>query len=128
MRDDLDAFDEPMDDLDLLGDDLDFDGPAMADELSLLPQDTALPTGNKSNMGLIRDIPVEVTVEVSRRRLPLKEIMSIEPASVIMLDKQEGEPVDIKINGVLFGTGNIIIQDGKYGVQVLALVNNEHHE
>ncbi|ADT87405.1 FliM/FliN family flagellar motor switch protein [Vibrio sp. Vb2880] len=128
MRDDLDAFDEPMDDLDLLGDDLDFDGPAMADELSSLPQDTALPTGNKSNMGLIRDIPVEVTVEVSRRRLPLKEIMSIEPASVIMLDKQEGEPVDIKINGVLFGTGNIIIQDGKYGVQVLALVNNEHHE
>lgn len=128
MRDDLDAFDEPMDDLDLLGDDLDFDGPAMADELSSLPQDTALPTGNKSNMGLIRDIPVEVTVEVSRRRLPLKEIMSIEPASVIMLDKQEGEPVDIKINGVLFGTGNIIIQDGKYGVQVLSLVNNEHHE
>lgn len=128
MRDDLDAFDEPMDDLDLLGDDLDFDGPAMADELPSLPQDTALPTGNKSNMGLIRDIPVEVTVEVSRRRLPLKEIMSIEPASVIMLDKQEGEPVDIKINGVLFGTGNIIIQDGKYGVQVLALVNNEHHE
>ncbi|WP_242009640.1 hypothetical protein [Vibrio furnissii] len=38
MRDDLDAFDEPMDDLDLLGDDLDFDGPAMADELSSLPK------------------------------------------------------------------------------------------
>lgn len=128
MRDELDVFDEPLDDLDLLNDDLDFDGQNMVDELSTTPHENVLPTSSKSNMGLIRDIPVEVTVEVSRRRLPLKEIMSIEPTSVIMLDKQEGEPVDIKINGVLFGTGNIISKDGKYGVQVLSLVDNEYHD
>ncbi len=117
---------DQLDDLDLLDDDLAFDDdPITPVAAQSTPQ--SQPQG-KPSIGMIRDIPVEVTVEVSRRSLALKELMAIEPSSVIMLDKQEGEPVDIKINGVLFGTGNIIAQNGKYGVQVLSLVDNDHHE
>jgi len=120
---DLDQFD----DLDLLNEDLDFDAQDSALTASKAPDTLDAPT-SKSNISMIRDIPVEVTVEVSRRSLPLKEVMAIEPSSVVMLDKHEGEPVDIKINGVLFGTGSIITKDGKYGVQVLSLVDSGSHE
>ncbi len=120
---DLDQFD----DLDLLNEDLDFDAQDSALTSSKAPDTLDAPT-SKSNISMIRDIPVEVTVEVSRRSLPLKEVMAIEPSSVVMLDKHEGEPVDIKINGVLFGTGSIITKDGKYGVQVLSLVDSGNHE
>ncbi len=120
---DLDQFD----DLDLLNEDLDFDAQDSALTSSKAPDTLDAPT-SKSNISMIRDIPVEVTVEVSRRSLPLKEVMAIEPSSVVMLDKHEGEPVDIKINGVLFGTGSIITKDGKYGVQVLSLVDSRNHE
>ncbi len=120
---DLDQFD----DLDLLNEDLDFDAQDSALTSSKAPDTLDAPT-SKSNISMIRDIPVEVTVEVSRRSLPLKEVMAIEPSSVIMLDKHEGEPVDIKINGVLFGTGSIIAKDGKYGVQVLSLVDSGSHD
>ncbi len=120
---DLDQFD----DLDLLNEDLDFDAQDSALTSSKAPDTLDAPT-SKSNISMLRDIPVEVTVEVSRRSLPLKEVMAIEPSSVVMLDKHEGEPVDIKINGVLFGTGSIITKDGKYGVQVLSLVDSGNHE
>lgn len=120
---DLDQFD----DLDLLNEDLDFDAQDSALTASKAPDTLDAPT-SKSNISMIRDIPVEVTVEVSRRSLPLKEVMAIEPSSVVMLDKHEGEPVDIKINGVLFGTGSIITKDGKYGVQVLSLVDSGSYE
>ncbi len=118
---------DQLDDLDLLNDDLDFDAQDSALTSNRAPNTLDAPT-SKSNIGMIRDIPVEVTVEVSRRSLPLKEVMAIEPSSVVMLDKHEGEPVDIKINGVLFGTGSIITKDGKYGVQVLSLVDSGSHE
>ncbi len=117
---------DQLDDLDLLDDDLAFDDDPIAPVVP--PSAPPSPMQNKPSIAMIRDIPVEVTVEVSRRSLALKELMAIEPSSVIMLDKHEGEPVDIKINGVLFGTGNIIAQNGKYGVQVLALVDSDPHQ
>ncbi len=121
---DLDQLNDQIDDLDLLDDDLNFDEKEMDAGLP----DTLQAPSSRSNLSMLRDIPVEVTVEVSRRSLSLKELMKLEPSSIIMLDKQEGEPIDIKINGVLFGTGSIITKDGKYGVQILSLVDNGNEE
>ncbi len=123
---DLDQLNDQIDDIDLLDDDLNFDEKELGGNAGL--PDTLQAPSSRSNLSMLRDIPVEVTVEVSRRSLSLKELMKLEPSSVIMLDKQEGEPIDIKINGVLFGTGSIITKDGKYGVQILSLVDNGNEE
>ncbi|MFV0575300.1 MAG: FliM/FliN family flagellar motor switch protein [Vibrio sp.] len=121
---DLDILETEMDELDLLDDELDAD---LNDQLNEKANTSIQePVEINSNMDLIKDIPVEITVEVSRKSLPLREILAFESGSTILLDKNEGEPVDIKINGVLFGTGSIVAQDGKYGVRILSMAQNEN--
>ncbi len=115
--DDLDLLDESID-LDL---DLDATEPPQAESAV---SDQPVAAKKVSGLSLINEIPVEISVEVSRTSLLLKEMMDLGPDNIIMLDKKEGEPVDVKVNGVLFGTGQIIAQDGKYGVQILSLVDD----
>lgn len=118
----LDQFD----DLDLLDESIDLDLELNTTEQPIAPVLSEVePIIKKaSGLSLINEIPVEISVEVSRTSLLLKEMMELGPENIIMLDKKEGEPVDVKVNGVLFGTGQIIAQDGKYGVQILSLVED----
>lgn len=124
----MSEFDQ-IDDLDLLEESIDLDLELDSSEPSVEAA-TAEPEPiikKASGLSLINEIPVEISVEVSRTSLLLKEMMDLGPENIIMLDKKEGEPVDVKVNGVLFGTGQIIAQDGKYGVQILSLVDDAEH-
>ncbi|TVO34921.1 FliM/FliN family flagellar motor switch protein [Vibrio algivorus] len=116
---------DQIDDLDLLDESIDLDLELDATEQSVEASSEPEPIVRKaSGLSLINEIPVEISVEVSRTSLLLKEMMDLGPENIIMLDKKEGEPVDVKVNGVLFGTGQIIAQEGKYGVQILSLVDD----
>lgn len=116
---------DQIDDLDLLDESIDLDLELDAAGQSVEVPSEPEPIARKaSGLSLINEIPVEISVEVSRTSLLLKEMMELGPENIIMLDKKEGEPVDVKVNGVLFGTGQIIAQEGKYGVQILSLVDD----
>ncbi len=119
--DDLDLLDESLN----LDDDLSESSPAAPTPVA--SNNNVMLAGKAANLSLIKDIPVEITVEVSRTSLLLKEMMELGPDNVILLDKKEGEPVDVKVNGVLFGTGQIVAQEGRYGVKILSLVDNATH-
>lgn len=107
---DLNLHDElpDLDDLDLddLADDIDFG----ADKEHV------------SNISLLKSIPVDITVEVARKTLILDELLNLKAGSVVMLEKHEGDPVDIKINGTAFGTGEIVSKNGQYGVRLLSII------
>ena len=107
--DDLNLHDELPDlgDLDL--DDLEDDEPETSSYQSI------------NNVTLLKSIPVDITVEVARKTLILDELLSLKSGDVIMLEKHEGEPVDIKINGTAFGTGEIVAKNGQYGVRLLSI-------
>ncbi|MGR5258544.1 FliM/FliN family flagellar motor switch protein [Vibrio astriarenae] len=73
------------------------------------------------NVSLLKNIPVDITVEISRKTLILNDLLELQSGSVIMLEKHEGEPVEIKVNGTLFGTGEVISEHGQYGVRLLSV-------
>ncbi len=76
-----------------------------------------------SNIGMIVDIPVRVTVELGRTRKSVGEILSFAPGSVIELDKMAGEPVDVLVNGKPIAKGEVVVIDENFGVRVTEILN-----
>lgn len=75
------------------------------------------------NIGLILDVPLQVTVELGRTRKLIREILELSPGSVIELDKLAGEPVDILVNGKLIAKGEVVVIDENFGVRVTDIVS-----
>ncbi|HPJ26169.1 MAG TPA: flagellar motor switch phosphatase FliY [Synergistaceae bacterium] len=79
--------------------------------------------GVPSNLGLILDIPVRVTVELGRTRKTVGEILNLSPGSVVELDKLAGEPVDVLVNGKLVARGEVVVIDENFGIRVTEIVS-----
>ncbi len=75
-----------------------------------------------SGLGRVRDIPLEVTVELGRTRLLIRDIMDLSAGSIIELDKIAGEPVDLFANGMLVARGEVIVIDDNFGVRVTEII------
>ncbi len=75
------------------------------------------------NLGLILDVPLQVTVELGRTRRLIREVLELAPGSVLELDKLSGEPVDILVNGKLIAKGEVVIIDENFGVRVTDIVS-----
>ena len=86
----------------------------------------SLDTG--SGMGRVRDIPLEVTVELGRTRLLIRDIMDLSAGSIIELDKIAGEPVDLFANGLLVARGEVIVIDDNFGVRVTEIITARDRE
>jgi len=81
-------------------------------------------SSNPGSDGLnrVRDIPLEVTVELGRTRLLIRDILDLSPGSIIELDKLAGEPVDLFANGMLVARGEVIVIDDNFGVRVTEII------
>ena len=69
------------------------------------------------------DIPIELTVELGRARIPINELLELGPGSAISLSKLEGDPVDILANDTLIARGQVVVQDEKYGIRVTEITS-----
>ncbi len=85
-------------------------------------QPTSIPV-NDTNIGLILDVPLQVTVELGRTRKLIREILELTPGSVVELDKLAGEPVDILVNGKLIAKGEVVVIDENFGVRITDIVS-----
>ena len=72
---------------------------------------------------LILDIPLEISVRLGRARMPIQELMSLSPGSVIDLDKLSGEPLDILLNGKLVARGEAVVVNDRYGVRLIEIIS-----
>ena len=90
-------------------------------------QFTPLATGpvqvNQANIGLILDVPLQVTVELGRTHKSIKEILDLTNGSIVELDKLAGEPVDILVNGKLLAKGEVVVIDENFGVRITDIVD-----
>lgn len=82
---------------------------------ALLPSDT--------NINLIMDVPLQVTVELGRTRKLIRDILELAPGSIVEIDKLAGEPVDILVNGKLIAKGEVVVIDENFGVRITEIVN-----
>lgn len=76
-----------------------------------------------SNIGLILDVPLDVTVELGKTRKTIKEVLEITAGSIIQLDKMAGEPVDLMVNGKLIAKGEVVVIDEDYGIRITTILS-----
>jgi flagellar motor switch protein FliN/FliY len=75
---------------------------------------------------LLLDIPVELTVELGRTKMPIHELLKLRPGSAVKLAKLEGEPVDILANDVLIARGEVVVRNEKYGIRITEITSRAH--
>ncbi|ASC91298.1 flagellar motor switch protein FliN [Alcaligenes faecalis] len=75
-----------------------------------------------TDIDMIMDIPVQLSVELGRTRLTIKNILQLGQGSVVELDGLAGEPLDIYVNGYLIAQGEVVVVDDKYGIRVTDIV------
>nr|WP_061278274.1 flagellar motor switch protein FliN [Cedecea neteri] len=83
----------------------------------------ANPMDQIRKMSLFSRIPVTLTLEVASVEISLADLMSVTNDSVVELDKLAGEPLDIKVNGILFGKGEVVVLNDKYGLRITEFNN-----
>lgn len=76
-----------------------------------------------SNLNMLLDIPLQVTVELGRTKRSVKEILELSSGSIIELDKLAGEPVDILVNSRLVAKGEVVVIDENFGVRVTDIIS-----
>ena len=77
----------------------------------------------QENIGLIKDVPLEDTVELGRTRKSIAEILDFAPGTIIELDKIAGEPIDVLVNGKYVAKGEVVVIEESFGVRVTEIIN-----
>ena len=78
---------------------------------------------NDANIGLILDVPLQITVELGRTRKSIKEILELSNGSIVELDKLAGEPVEIQVNGNYLAKGEVVVIDENFGVRITEIAS-----
>jgi flagellar motor switch protein FliN len=71
---------------------------------------------------MILDIPVQLTVELGRTRIPIKHILQLAQGSVVELEALAGEPMDVLVNGYLIAQGEVVVVNDKFGIRLTDIV------
>jgi flagellar motor switch protein FliN/FliY len=74
-------------------------------------------------MHLLRDVEVEITLEIGRRRMRIADVLKITAGQTLELGKGAGEPLDLYVNGRLLGRGEAVVVGNRYGVRITELVD-----
>ncbi|RPH43744.1 MAG: flagellar motor switch protein FliN [Burkholderiales bacterium] len=83
---------------------------------------TAAGGPGRQDIDMILDIPVQLTVELGRTRIPIKHILQLAQGSVIELDALAGEPMDVLVNGCLIAQGEVVVVNDKFGIRLTDIV------
>lgn len=78
--------------------------------------------GQPENIGLIMDVPLEVTVELGRTKKSIKEILDFAPGTIVELNKIAGEPVDVLVNGKYVAKGEVVVIEESFGIKITEII------
>ena len=80
------------------------------------------PQGTPRDLDMIMDIPVQLSVELGRTRIPIRQILQLAQGSVVELDGTAGEPLDVLVNGCLIAHGEVVVINDKFGIRLTDVV------
>jgi flagellar motor switch protein FliN len=83
---------------------------------------SSLVGGAGNDINMILDIPVQLTVELGRTRIPIKHILQLAQGSVVELEALAGEPMDVLVNGFLIAQGEVVVVNDKFGIRLTDIV------
>ena len=79
-------------------------------------------SGTQNDIDMILDIPVQLTVELGRTKIPIKHILQLAQGSVVELDGLAGEPMDVLVNGYLIAQGEVVVVNDKFGIRLTDII------
>ena len=77
---------------------------------------------NAQDINMVLDIPVQLSVELGRTKVPIKHILQLGQGSVVELDALAGEPMDVLVNGYLIAQGEVVVVNDKFGIRLTDVV------
>jgi len=75
------------------------------------------------DLGPVLDVPVELTVEIGRTTMTIRETLEMGPGSIVALDRLTGEPVDLLVNGQTIARGEVVAIDEEFGLRITQVVS-----
>ncbi|HUW78786.1 MAG TPA: flagellar motor switch protein FliN [Candidatus Nanopelagicaceae bacterium] len=87
----------------------------------------AAPT-SRTGLDMLRDIEMEVTVEIGRTRITVRELLGLTPGQVVELDRAAGSPADLLVNGTLLARGEIVVVGEEFGIRITEIVSTDPDE
>lgn len=78
--------------------------------------------GTVNDINMVLDIPVQLSVELGRTKVPIKHILQLGQGSVVELDALAGEPMDVLVNGYLIAQGEVVVVNDKFGIRLTDVV------
>ena len=79
-------------------------------------------SGHANDIDMIMDIPVLMSVELGRTKIPIKHILQLAQGSVVELDGLAGEPMNVLINGCLIAPGEVVVVNEKFGIRLTDII------
>ena len=77
----------------------------------------------EQNLETILDIPVSLSLEIGRTKISIRNLLQLNPGSVVELDRLEGEPLDVLVNGTLVAHGEVVVVNDKFGIRVTDVIS-----
>jgi len=79
--------------------------------------------GKDVNLEVILDVPVTLSMEVGRTRIPIRNLLQLNQGSVVELDRAAGEPLDVFVNGTLVAHGEVVVVNEKFGIRLTDVIS-----
>ncbi|MCW2503389.1 MAG: Flagellar motor switch protein fliM [Actinomycetia bacterium] len=84
---------------------------------------TPPPVSRSAGLDLLHDVEMEVTAELGRTRMSVRELLSLAPGAVVELDRAAGAPTDLLVNGRLIARGEVVVIDENFGIRITEIVS-----
>jgi flagellar motor switch protein FliN/FliY len=98
---------------------------AAFEQLTAQANPTAVPAdgGREVNIDVILDVPVTLSMEVGRTKIPIRNLLQLNQGSVVELDRAAGEPLDVFVNGTLVAHGEVVVVNEKFGIRLTDVIS-----
>jgi flagellar motor switch protein FliN/FliY len=96
---------------------------AQAAAFDNLRDDSILDSKRDVNLETILDVPVTLSMEVGRSRIPIRNLLQLNQGSVVELERAAGEPLDVFVNGTLIAHGEVVVVNEKFGIRLTDVIS-----
>lgn len=90
---------------------------------NLVDESKGQATGGDTNLDLILDIPVKISVEIGRTTMNIRNLLQLNQGSVVELDRLAGESLDVMVNGTLVAHGEVVVVNDKFGIRLTDVIS-----
>ncbi|MCW8932538.1 MAG: flagellar motor switch protein FliN [Gammaproteobacteria bacterium] len=86
-------------------------------------EDDGVQSDDEINLDVILDVPVDISMEIGRTKLSIRNLLKLNQGSVIELDRLAGEPMDVLVNGTLIAHGEVVVVNDKFGIRLTDVIS-----